>query len=144
MEITEEIINEQQVKLIVKLFNEQKTHLKDNKDLENQMEKIIKLLENNSNMPRLYGKMNLEIALVKKDMMKVIVGLFKDEMKRIESELKDDDQEGLEAARKLIELLSDNKTVDAFSLSGAAEVAGYLSTWNTSDCQVNIITCPEP
>ena len=132
-------MNEQEVNLIVKLINEQKTHLKHNKDLENQMEKIIQLLEENTNMPRLYGKMNLEVALVKKNMMKVIIGLFRDEFKRIRSELEDDDKEGSVAASKLIELLSDEKTVEAFSLSGKAEVNKFLSTWNESEynCEVN-------
>ena len=72
-------------------------------------------------------------------MLKVIIGLFKDEFKRIRSELKDDDKEGSVAASKLIELLSDEKTVEAFSLSGKAEVDEFLSTWNESEYNCEVI-----
>ena len=140
VQMTENVMNKEQVDLIVTLLNKQKGHLEDKEDLENQMEKIINLLESDENIPRIYGKMNLEIALVKHDMMKVILGLFKDEFIRIKSELKDDDNEGLEAVTKLIELFSDKKTVEAFSISAKAEVSQYLESWNASDydCQVDM------
>ena len=133
VQMTENVMNKEQVDLIVTLLNKQKGHLGDKEDLENQMEKIIKLLESDENIPRIYGKMNLEIALVKHDMMKVILGLFKDEFIRIKTELKDDDNEGLEAVTKLIELFSDKKTVEAFSISAKAEVSQYLASWNASE-----------
>ena len=139
IEKTEDVMNQQQVNLIVRLLNNQKTHLENKKDLSSQIEKIIQLLEDNENIPRLYGKMNLEIALVQHDMMKVILGLFKDEFIRIKMELTDDDHEGLVAATKLIELFSDKKTVEAFSISATAEVSQFLASWNASDydCEVN-------
>ena len=141
IETTEEVMNQQQIKLIVNLLTDQKEHLKDNQDLESQMEKIIELLETNADIPRLYGKMNIELALVKHDMMKVIIGLFRDEFIRIKTELNEDDSEGVEAASKLIELFSDSKTVEAFSRSGKAEVAQYLTAWNASDyeCEVSLM-----
>jgi len=141
--ITKEMINKQEVDMIVKLLKDQKTHLHDKTELGNQMEKIIQLLEKNSDIPRVYGKMNLEIALVQQNMINVIIGVFKDELKRIKSDLEKDDIQGALAASELIELLSDNKTLQAFSVSGKASVTEYLSSWNNSsdyeceefDCQ---------
>jgi len=128
--ITKEIINKQEVDLIVKLLKEQKTHLQDKTELGNQMEKIIQLLEKNSNIPKVYGKMNLEIALVQQNMISVLIGVFKDELKRIKSDLEKDDIQSSLAASELITLLSDNKTLQAFSVSGKASVTEYLSSWN--------------
>jgi len=141
--ITKEMINKQEVDMIVKLLKDQKIHLHDKTELGNQMEKIIQLLEKNSDIPRVYGKMNLEIALVQQNMINVIIGVFKDELKRIKSDLEKDDIQGALAASELIELLSDNKTLQAFSVSGKASVTEYLSSWNSSsdyeceefDCQ---------
>merc|ERR1711997_350952 len=116
--ITKEIINKQEVDLIVKLLKEQKTHLQDKTELGNQMEKIIQLLEKNSDIPKVYGKMNLEIALVQQNMISVLLGVFKDELKRIKSDFEKDDIQSSLAASELITLLSDNKTLQAFSVSG--------------------------
>merc|ERR1711953_418775 len=112
--ITKEMINKQEVDMIVKLLKDQKTHLHDKTDLGNQMEKIIQLLEKNSDIPRVYGKMNLEIALVQQNMINVIIGVFKDELKRIKSDLEKDDIQGALAASELIELLSDKKLFKHF------------------------------
>merc|ERR1712226_648124 len=136
--ITKEIMNKQEVDLIVKLFKEQKTHLQDKPELGNQMDKIIELLEKDKNIPKVYGKMNLEIAMVQQNMINVIVGVFKTELKRIKSDLEKDDIQGSNAASKLIKLLSDKKTLEAFSVSGKASVTEYLSSWNNSsdyDCE---------
>lgn len=139
--ITKEIINKQEVDLIVKLLKEQKTHLQDKTELGNQMGKIIQLLENDPNIPKVYGKMNLEIALVQQNMIKVIIGVFTNELKRIKSDLEKDDIQSSRAASKLLGLLSDNKTVEAFSVSGKVSVTEYLSSWNNGsdyDCEVSI------
>ena len=126
--ITNEIINKQEVDLIVKLLKEQKTHLQDKTELGNQMEKIIELLEKDPNIPKVYGKMNLEIAMVQQDMIKVMIGVFKEELKRIKSDLEKDDIQSSSAAGELLGLLSDNKTLEAFSVSGKASVTEYLSS----------------
>ena len=139
--ITKEIINKQEVDLIVKLLKEQKTHLQDKTELGNQMGKIIQLLEKNSDIPKVYGKMNLEIALVQQNMINVLIGVFKDELKRIKSDLEKDDIQSSFAASELIALLSDNKTLQAFSVSGKASVTEYLSSWNNGSdyhCEVSI------
>lgn len=140
--ITKEIMNKQEVDLIVKLFKEQKTHLQDKPELGNQMDKIIELLEKDKNIPKVYGKMNLEIAMVQQNMINVIIGVFKTELKRIKSDLEKDDIQGSNAASKLIKLLSDNKTLEAFSVSGKASVTEYLSSWNnSSDYECEDIEC---
>ena len=142
--ITKEIINKQQVDLIVKLLKEQKTHLKDKTELGNQMDKIIELLEKDANIPKVYGEMNLEIAMVQQNMINVIIGVFKTELKRIQSDLEKDDIQGSNAASKLIKLLSDKKTLEAFSVSGKASVTEYLSSWNNSsdyECEVRTGQC---
>lgn len=126
--ITNEIINKQEVDLIVKLLKEQKTHLQDKTELGNQMEKIIELLEKDPNIPKVYGKMNLEIAMVQQDMIKVMIGVFEEELKRIKSDLEKDDIQSSSAASELLGLLSDNKTLQAFSVSGKASVTDYLSS----------------
>ena len=128
IQITNEIINKQEVDLIVKLLREQKTHLEDKTELGNQMEKIIKLLEKDPNIPKVYGKMNLEIAMVQQDMIKVMIGVFKKELTRIKSDLEKDDIQSSSAASELLSLLSDNKTLEAFSVSGKASVTDYLSS----------------
>merc|ERR1712038_564302 len=128
IQITNEIINKQEVDLIVKLLREQKTHLQDKTELGNQMEKIIKLLEKDPNIPKVYGKMNLEIAMVRQDMINVIIGVFKKELTRIKSDLEKDDIQSSSAASELLSLLSDNKTLEAFSVSGKASVTDYLSS----------------
>ena len=64
--ITKEIINKQEVDLIVKLLKEQKTHLQDKTELGNQMEKIIQLLEKNSDIPKVYGKMKSTLPIFMK------------------------------------------------------------------------------
>jgi len=140
--ITKEIINKQEVDLIVKLLKEQKTHLQDKTELGNQMGKIIQLLEKDPNIPKVYGKMNLEIALVQQKMINVIIGVFKNELKRIKSDLEKDDIQSSRAASKLLGLLSDNKTVEAFSVSGQASVTEYLSSWNNgSDYHCEELDC---
>merc|ERR1711997_98022 len=96
--ITKEIINKQEVDLIVKLLKEQKTHLQDKTELGNQMGKIIQLLEKDPNIPKVYGKMNLEIALVQQKMINVMIGVFKNELKRIKSDLEKDDIQSSSAA----------------------------------------------
>merc|ERR1711953_1193442 len=140
--ITKEIINKQEVDLIVKLLKEQKAHLQDKTELGNQMGKVIQLLETDPNIPKVYGKMNLEIAMVQQNMINVIVEVFKSELERIKSDLDKDDIQSSHAASQLLGLLSDNKTLEAFSVSGKASVTEYLSTWNNGsdyceefDCQ---------
>merc|ERR1712110_1260675 len=128
--ITNEIINKQEVDLIVKLLKEQKAHLQDKTELGNQMGKVIQLLETDPNIPKVYGKMNLEIAMVQQNMINVIVEVFKSELERIKSDLVKDDIQSSYAASQLLGLLSDNKTLEAFSVSGKASVTEYLSTWN--------------
>ena len=41
VKITEDMVNKQQIDLIVKLLKEQKTHLQDKPQLEEQMKKIV-------------------------------------------------------------------------------------------------------
>ena len=137
--ITKEIINKQEVDLIVKLLKEQKTLLQDKTELGNQMGKIIQLLEKDPNIPKVYGKMNLEIAMVQQNMISVIVGVFKAELKRIKPDLEKDDIQSSHAASKLLGLLSDKKTVEAFSVSGQASVTKYLASWNNGSdyCEVS-------
>ena len=84
VKITEDMVNKQQIDLIVKLLKEQKTHLQDKPQLEVQMKKIIELLEKDSSIPKVYGKMNLEMAMVQQNMINVFIGVFKDELKRRE------------------------------------------------------------
>ena len=137
--ITREIINKQEVDLIVKLLKEQKAHLQDKTELGNQMGKVIQLLETDPNIPKVYGKMNLEIAMVQQNMINVIVEVFKSELERIKSDLEKDDIQSSHAASQLLGLLSDNKTLEAFSVSGKASVTEYLSSWNNSsdyECEV--------
>ena len=140
VKITEDMINKQQIDLIVKLLKEQKTHLQDKPQLEEQMKKIIELLEKDSSIPKVYGKMNLEMAMVQQNMINVIVEVFKSELERIKSDLEKDDIQSSHAASQLLGLLSDNKTLEAFSVSGKASVTEYLSTWNNGSdyCEVSI------
>merc|ERR1711953_840702 len=130
VKITEDMVNKQQIDLIVKLLKEQKTHLQDKPQLEEQMKKIIELLEKDSSIPKVYGKMNLEMAMVQQNMINVFIGVFNDELKRIKSDLEKDDIEASLAASGLMKLLSDNKTLEAFTVSGKASVTEYLSSWN--------------
>ena len=140
VKITEDMVNKQQIDLIVKLLKNQKTHLQDKPQLEEQMKKIIELLEKDSNIPKVYGKMNLEMAMVQQNMINVFIGVFKDELKRIKSDLEKDDIEASLAASGLMKLLSDNKTLEAFTVSGKASVTEYLSSWNDGshyNCEVS-------
>ena len=95
-------------------------------DLKEQLEKLMIVMETNPAMPRLFGKLNLEMALMKHDMMKVIVNLFKDEFIRIRSDLPKDDIQGLNLASELISFFSSNKTVQAFSSAGEYQVQNFL------------------
>ena len=141
VKITEDMVNKQQIDLIVKLLKEQKTHLQDKPELGEQMKKIIELLEKDSKIPKVYGKMNLEIAMVQQNMINVFIGVFKDELERIKSDLEKDDIEASLAASGLLKLLSDNRTLEAFTVSGKASVSEYLSSWNEGSdyyCGVSI------
>ena len=133
IEIAEQDFNEHDVEMVKDLIIEQRDYLVNQTELQNQLDKLINVMENNPFMPDLFGKLNLEMALMKHDMMGVIVNLFKDEFVRIKSELGQEDIEEKKLASDLITFFSDNMTVTAFSAAGEAQMAEYLASFSGMD-----------
>ena len=126
--LEEEEMNKRDVELVTSLISSQRELLANNTELRGQLDKLLVIMETNPLMPELFGKLNLEMALVKHDMMTVILGLFRDEFVRIKEELGGEDTGGRKLSEELITFFSDNKTVRAFSAAGEAQVALYLET----------------
>jgi len=126
--LEEEEMNNQDVEMVTRLISSQRELLANDSELAGQMDRLLGIMETNPMMPELFGKLNLEMALVKHDMVSVILGLFRDEFIRIKAELETEDIEGKKLSEELISYFSDNKTVRAFSLAGEAQVAEYLET----------------
>jgi len=133
IEIAEQDFNEHDVEMVKDLIIEQRDYLVNQTELQNQLDKLINVMENNPYMPDLFGKLNLEMALMKHDMMGVIVNLFKDEFVRIKSELGKDHIEEKKLASDLIEFFSDKMTVTAFSAAGEAQMTEYLASFSGVD-----------
>ena len=128
VKLEEEEMNKQDVEMVTRLISGQRELLVNDSELAGQMDRLLVIMETNPMMPELFGKLNLEMALVKHDMVSVILGLFRDEFIRIKAELDTEDIEGKKLSEELINFFSDNKTVRAFSLAGEAQVAEYLET----------------
>ena len=133
IEIAEQDFNEHDVEMVKDLIIEQRDYLVNQTELQNQLDKLISVMEDSPYMPDLFGKLNLEMALMKHDMMGVIVNLFKDEFVRIKSELGKEDIEERKLASDLIKFFSDNLTVTAFSAAGEAQMTEYLSSFSGVD-----------
>ena len=126
--LEEEEMNKQDVEVVTRLIIGQKELLTNDTELAGQMDRLLDIMQTSPMMPELFGKLNLEMALVKHDMVSVILGLFRDEFTRIKEELDTEDIEGKKLSEDLINFFSDNRTVRAFSLAGEAQVAEYLET----------------
>ena len=126
--LEEEEMNKQDVEVVTRLISGQRELLANDTELAGQMDRLLAIMETNPMMPELFGKLNLEMALVKHDMVTVILGLFRDEFIRIKEELDNEDIEGKQLSEELINFFSDNKTARAFSLAGEAQVAMYLES----------------
>jgi len=107
--LEEEEMNKRDVKLVTSLISSQRELLANNTELRGQLDKLLVIMETNPLMPELFGKLNLEMALVKHDMMTVILGLFRDEFVRIKEELGGEDTGGRKLSEELITFFSDNK-----------------------------------
>lgn len=126
--LEEEEMNKQDVEVVTRLISGQRELLTNDTELAGQMDRLLDIMQTSPMMPELFGKLNLEMALVKHDMVSVILGLFRDEFTRIKEELDSEDIEGKKLSEDLIDFFSDNRTVRAFSMAGEAQVAEYLET----------------
>ena len=122
----DESINKEEVKMVIDLIKEQRQYLAADKDLQNHLDKLLIIMEKSPDMAAVFGKLNLELALMKDDMMTVIVKLFKEEFLRIRSELDEDDISEMKLTSDLVQYFSSNKTIRAFSVAGEAQVKDYL------------------
>ena len=126
--LEDEEMNKQDVEVVTRLISGQMELLANDTEMAEQLDRLLVILETNPMMPELFGKLNLEMALVKHDMVSVILGLFRDEFIRIKEELDTENVEGKKLSEDLINFFSDNKTVQAFSQAGEAQVTTYLET----------------
>jgi len=105
------------VKGINEFLKGKKDHFESNANLTKQLEKVVKTLEASPTMAKLWTEIDLETALVQHHMIKSLVGVFKDEFKRVKTSFTSDSEvAGL--ADKVVRLLSENRTVELFQKSG--------------------------
>jgi len=136
IEITEDVIHQHDVTVVSDLVNNQKKYLENQTELQSQMEKLVNIMQD-PQMPNLFGKLNIEMAIMQPEIMNVIIKICKEEFVRIKSELDDMETEEMELADELIEYFSDNLTVSAFSMAGKAQMTEYLGNFSIPESHLS-------
>jgi len=129
IEITEDVVHQHDVTVVADLVDNQKKYLENQTELQSQLEKLVQIMQD-PQMPNLFGKLNIEMAIMQPEIMDVIIRICKEEFERIKSELDEEQIEELKLADKLIEYFSDNLTVTAFSKAGKAQMTEYLGNFS--------------
>ena len=75
--VTEELMNKRDVEMVAGLVTHQRELLANQSALQQQLGRLVAMLESSPAMPAVFGQLNLEMALVKDDMMAVIVRMFR-------------------------------------------------------------------
>jgi len=115
--LTEEQENKQSVATLTQFLKGKKETFENDTALANQLEKIIDIMDESPEMPRLFGLTDFELAIVKHNLIKSAVDVVKDEFARVKENLDEGDMSGRDLATRLIKLLSQNETVVAFQQS---------------------------
>eukprot|EP00092_Neocalanus_flemingeri_P028056 GFUD01030459.1.p1 GENE.GFUD01030459.1~~GFUD01030459.1.p1 ORF type:complete len:366 (-),score=71.61 GFUD01030459.1:40-1137(-) len=116
LDIEEE--SKRDVGIITGFLKEKRNDFQNDTKLTNQLERMIKLMDESPNMPRLWRKVDFELVMAKHKMIKSTLEVVRDEFLRIKEGLDKDDSSGRELADAFIKLLSEDDTVSAFRLLG--------------------------
>ena len=116
--LSEDEENKRDVGYLTKFLKERKESFENETILANQLERIIQIMDESPHMPRLWGKMDGEMALVQHKMIKTMVEVVKDEFVRIKKNLKEEDTNGRDLADRFVKILSEDVTVAVFRRSG--------------------------
>jgi len=127
-ELTELDEDKRDLKLVMEQLHRHHEVIQNNTELSRQLTNIIKLVDNNQDdMARVFGMIDIEMAIVKEKMMSNIVNLFKDEFGRIEKEASTVNDTTVERlASQLVDLFSSKTTVNALATSGQVMMAKYV------------------
>ena len=127
-ELTELDEDRRDLKLVTEQLQRHHEVIQNNTELSRQLENIIELVNNNQDdMARVFGMIDIEMAIVKEKMMSNIVNLFKDEFGRIEKEASTvNDTTVARLASQLVDLFSSKTTVNALATSGQVMMAKYV------------------